>query len=246
MNINEFKLLNYFYNKSIKRENILIDKQTIQVLNNHRLIKKLIKASLIKNDQSGITELGLKKLNPYKVDNAVILAAGIATRLVPLSLEYPKGLFEVRGQKLIEREIEQLKEAGINNIMVVLGYKKEMFYYLKDKYDVKFIINEEYNTKNNIESLYRAKDYLKNTYVCPCDVYFISNPFNQYEYNSFYAGYESNEQTDEMYAITDNDNRIIDIKNSLKSGNILLGHTFWNKNFSKKFIDLAKCDQKIN
>ena len=139
MNINEFKLLNYFYNKSIKRENILIDKQTIQVLNNHRLIKKLIKASLIKNDQSGITELGLKKLNPYKVDNAVILAAGIATRLVPLSLEYPKGLFEVRGQKLIEREIEQLKEAGINNIMVVLGYKKEMFYYLKDKYDINFL-----------------------------------------------------------------------------------------------------------
>ena len=188
MDINEFKLLNFFYNKSIKREDILIDKQTTQVLNNHRLIKKLIEDNLIENDKSGITKFGLAKLKPYKVDNAVILAAGIATRLVPLSLEYPKGLFEVKGQKLIEREIEQLKEAGINNIAVVLGYKKEMFYYLKEKYDVKLIINEEYNTKNNIESLYCAKEYLKNTYICPCDEYFISNPFNQYEYDSFYAG----------------------------------------------------------
>lgn len=153
MNINEFKLLNFFYNKSIRRKNILIDKQTTQVLNNHHLIKKMIKDNLIEDDKSGITEFGLAKLKPYKVDNAVILAAGIATRLVPLSLEYPKGLFEVKGQKLIEREIEQLKEAGINDITVVLGYKKEMFYYLKEKYDVKLIINEEYNTKNNIESL---------------------------------------------------------------------------------------------
>lgn len=245
MNINEFKLLNFFYNKSIRRKNILIDKQTTQVLNNHHLIKKLIKDNLIEDDKSGITEFGLAKLKPYKVDNAVILAAGIATRLVPLSLEYPKGLFEVKGQKLIEREIEQLKEAGINDITVVLGYKKEMFYYLKEKYDVKLIINEEYNTKNNIESLYCAKDYLKNTYVCPCDEYFISNPFNQYEYDSFYAGYESSKQSDEMYAITDNDNQIIDMKKSLTDGNVLLGHTFWNKEFSNKFIDLVKFDQAV-
>ena len=43
-----------------------------------------------------------------KVRHAVILAAGAATRFVPLSLEQPKGLFEVNGQRLIDRQIEQL------------------------------------------------------------------------------------------------------------------------------------------
>ena len=66
-----------------------------------------------------------------KVRNAVILAAGAATRFVPLSLEQPKGLYEVNGRRLIDRQIEQLLEAGITDITLVLGYKKEMFYYLK-------------------------------------------------------------------------------------------------------------------
>ena len=48
-----------------------------------------------------------------KVRHAVILAAGAATRFVPLSLEQPKGLYEVNGKRLIDRQIEQLQEAGV-------------------------------------------------------------------------------------------------------------------------------------
>ncbi|WP_251717087.1 phosphotransferase [Lactobacillus agrestimuris] len=243
MDINEFKLLNYFYNKSHNRSSILLDKQTQRVLNNKKLVQNCITKGLIRNNK--ITDEGINKLQPYKVTNAVIMAAGAATRLIPISLEYPKGLFEVRGQRLIEREIKQLKEAEITNITVVLGYKKEMFYYLKDKYDVKLIINDQYNIKNNIESLYLAKNELSNTYICPCDQYFINNPFNKFEYNSFYAGYESDSQADEMYAITDNEDKIIDMKKSMSSGDILLGHTFWTNEFSQKFIKIAESDQKV-
>ena len=80
-----------------------------------------------------------------KVRHAVILAAGAATRFVPLSLEQPKGLYTVNGQALIDRQIEQLLEAGIKDITVVLGYKKEMFAYLAPKYGVRLIDNPEYN-----------------------------------------------------------------------------------------------------
>lgn len=243
MDINEFKLLNYFYNKSMNRSSILLDKQTKLVLNNKKLIQRLIDENLIVNNK--ITSQGINNLQPYKVDNAVIMAAGAATRLIPISLEYPKGLFEVKGQKLIEREIEQLKEAGITDITVVLGYKKEMFYYLKDKHNVKLLINDQYNLKNNIESLYLARNKLHNTYVCPCDQYFIANPFNRFEYSSFYAGYESDSQINEMYAITDNEDRITDMEKSMSYGNVLLGHTFWTNKFSEKFIEIAKKDQKI-
>lgn len=57
----------------------------------------------------------------------MILAAGASTRFIPLSLEQPKGLFEVKGEKLIERQIQQLQDAGIKNITIVLGYKKKCF-----------------------------------------------------------------------------------------------------------------------
>ena len=60
-----------------------------------------------------------------------------------------------------------------------------MFYYLKDKYDVKFVINDSFNIKNNIESLYLVKNELKNTYICVSDSYYIENPFNRFEYRHF-------------------------------------------------------------
>ena len=108
-------------------------------------------------DDKGLTPKGLKSLKPYKVKNAIIMAAGMSSRFVPLSYEKPKGLLVVKGEVLIERQIEQLKEAGIDEIVIVVGYKKESFFYLEDKYGVKIIINPEYNIKNNIETLYVAR-----------------------------------------------------------------------------------------
>ena len=61
----------------------------------------------------------------HQVDNAIIMAAGVSSRFVPLSYEKPKALIEVKGEILIERQIKQLKEAGIPEIVVVTGYKKE-------------------------------------------------------------------------------------------------------------------------
>ena len=179
LSINEFILLNYLDNRTG-----LMDKLTQHVLNNKSLYTRLDNRGLIHNYR--LTDAGKAALKPYRVDNAVIMAAGAATRFIPLSLEQPKGLYEVKGQLLVERIIEQLKEAGINDITVILGYKKEMFYYLQEKYGVKFIINDEYNSKNNIWSLYLAKNELKNTYICCCDNFFTENPFHQYEYASFY------------------------------------------------------------
>ena len=102
----------------------------------------------------------------YKVDNAIIMAAGTASRFAPLSFEKPKALIEVRGEVLIERQIKQLFATGINEIVIIVGYKKEQFDYLIDKYGVKLVENKDYLTRNNNASIYYAKQYLKNTYVC--------------------------------------------------------------------------------
>ena len=55
--------------------------------------------------------------------NAIIIAAGTSSRFVPLSFEKPKGLIEVKGEVLIERQLRQLNEAGIDDITIVVGYK---------------------------------------------------------------------------------------------------------------------------
>jgi len=84
--------------------------------------------------------------------NAVIMAAGLSTRFVPLSLEIPKALLKVKGEVLIERQIRQLREAGVQEIVVVIGYLKEQFQYLREKYDVILIENPVYKIRNNHSS----------------------------------------------------------------------------------------------
>ena len=62
--------------------------------------------------------------------NAIIMAAGKSDRFAPFSYEKPKGLFIVREEVLIERQIEQLLEANVNEIYVVVGYMKEKFFFI--------------------------------------------------------------------------------------------------------------------
>ena len=66
--------------------------------------------------------------------NAVILAAGKSSNFAPFTYEKPKGIFCVKGEILIERQIKQLLEAGVEEIHVVVGYMKEKFFYLEEKY----------------------------------------------------------------------------------------------------------------
>ena len=89
-----------------------------------------------------------------KVDNAIIMAAGTASRFAPLSYEKPKALIEVYGEVLIERQIRQLREAGVDEIIIVTGYMAEQFEYLEDKYGVVLVHNPDYLTRNNNASIY--------------------------------------------------------------------------------------------
>ena len=77
--------------------------------------------------------------------NAIILAAGKSNRFAPFTYEKPKGLFRVRGEILIERQIVQLQKAGIYEIYIVVGYMKEKFFYLEQKYGVHLIVNLNYS-----------------------------------------------------------------------------------------------------
>ncbi|MBQ9609997.1 MAG: phosphotransferase [Lachnospiraceae bacterium] len=197
-------------------------------------------------DDSGITDDGIAALKPYKVENAVIMAAGLSSRFVPLSLEKPKGLLIVKNEVLIERQIEQLQEAGIKDIILVLGYKKESFFYLEDKYEgIKIIINPEYSKKNNTHTIYLAQKYIRNSYICSSDDYFEENPFEEYVYQSYYSAIHVSKKTNEWYMIPDKKMNIAKVKKSGEDGYIMLGHVYWDKNFSDGILKILNEDHEI-
>lgn len=118
--------------------------------------------------------------------NAIILAAGSGLGMMPLNYETPKALLEVKNEILVERLIRQLHDVGIRNIIIVVGFKKERFDYLIDKYGVKLIVNNEYARSNNFISLLKAEKYIDNCYIVPSDLYCRSNMFCENETTSWY------------------------------------------------------------
>ena len=126
------------------------------------------------------------KTKDFKTTNAIILAAGYGLRMLPINREIPKALLNVKGETLIERLIKQLQEKEIRDIAIVVGFQKEKFEYLIDKYNIKLVVNADYAISNNSLSLYLAKEQINGTYIVPGDLYFFKNPFNYYEYDSWY------------------------------------------------------------
>ena len=174
-----------------------------------------------------------------KVDNAIIMAAGTASRFAPLSYEKPKALIEVRGEVLIERQIRQLREAGIEEVVVVTGYKAEQFEYLKDKYGVVLINNPYYLTRNNNSSIYAAREYIKNSYICSSDNYFITNPFESDVDESYYSAVYMEGDTGE-WCISEDGGWIKDVKVGGQDSWVMLGHVFWTESFSRSFLHILE------
>ena len=168
-----------------------------------------------------------------KIDNAIIMAAGYSSRFAPLSYETPKSLIRVKGEILLERQIEQLKSSGIVEIILVVGYKKEMFDYLVEKYGVIIIENSEYNIRNNHSSLWTARNYLKNSYICSSDNYFMKNPFYKQEEYPFYSVVYEIGKTEEWCVTTDSKGWINNVLIGGTDSWIMMGHALFSKEFSK-------------
>ncbi len=174
----------------------------------------------------------------YIVDNAVIMAAGTSSRFAPLSYEMPKALITVKGEVLIERQIRQLKEAGIDKIYIVTGYKAEMFSYLEEKFGVHLVHNPDFLTRNNNASIYAVKDVVKNTYICSADNYFSENPFEKKVSDCYYSAVYADGQTKEWCMKYDENDTVYDVKIGGENAWYMLGHVFWSEDFTKKFLEI--------
>ena len=178
-----------------------------------------------------------------KVENAIIMAAGLGTRMRPLTNEIPKPLVKVNGKRMIETIIQGLNQNGITDISIVTGYLADKFDFLANKYSgIKLINNPYYQKYNNLSSLYVARNELKNTIILDGDQ--LINNLNVLDSRfdkSGYAGSWVNEWTDEWIMHSDDNGRVISRdRDGGQEGYRLYSVSKWTAEDSKKLSKLVE------
>lgn len=194
----------------------------------NKVCKELLDSGLINDD--GITEAGLKELEPYAAKRAVFIAAGFGSRLVPITLNTPKPLVRVNGKRIIDGLIDACLAADIKEIYIVRGYLAEQFDQLLYKYPmIKFIENPLFNECNNISSALLARHLLQNAYVFEADL-LISNPdiIEKYHYSSDFLGIKV-DRTDDWCFEVDKNNIIVEEKVGGLNCWQMVGISYWDR-----------------
>lgn len=101
---------------------------------------------------------------------AVILAAGVGRRLRPLTYDKPKGLVDVHGKALLHHQLQALFAAGVEDVVIVTGYRQELLREAVECWrlpfhSVEWVVNEDYATTNTLISV---------SLVAPC---VLGHPF---------------------------------------------------------------------
>ena len=188
----EFEILSYIDEKGVKKFSYreLVDNLNISGETISKTIIQLEQKECIKKFEGilELTEVAYRELEPYRVQRAVIFAAGFGSRMVPVTLTTPKPMVKVNGVRIIDRLIDALMAKDIQDITIVRGYLKERFDDLLEKYPfLHFVDNDRYEKENNISSALLAGGKVDNCYICAGDL-LITNPaiIRKYNYRSNY------------------------------------------------------------
>lgn len=205
----------------------------------NKTIKELTENGLIEGDF--ITSKGVDAMEPYRVQRAVIIAAGFGSRMVPITLNTPKPLVRVKGSRIIDSCLDALKDAGINEIYIIRGYLAEQFDQLLYKYpNIKFIENPIYNEANNLSSIVCAGDLLQNAYVVEADL-LLSNKklIKKYQYSSNYLGIPV-KRTDDWCVKVGNDGFVNKMAIGGEDCYQMVGISYWTTDDGKKLYTDAR------
>lgn len=169
------------------------------------------------------------------IKRAIFIAAGEGNRLRPVTLDVPKPLIKVNGKRIIDTSIDALKENGIREIYIVVGYMKEKFYEIyKDDPDIHILENPFYLQGNNITSMYIARKYLSQAFVVEADILVKDkNIFNTNIEKSGYMSSWMNPVPEWMLKVEKG--RIVHCdKEGKGEGYRLWGISMWNKSDGEK------------
>ena len=176
--------------------------------------------------------------------NAIILAAGMGTRLRPLTNDTPKSLVKVNGEPIIEKQIKYIKEIGIKDITIITGYLNQRFDYLVDKYGVTTIFNDKFDIYNNGYTMYLVKDLIQDSYIFEGDVYLTRNFLNPGINESTYFGGKKENFINEWILEYNTENKITNIKIDSGTDYIMSGVSYWTMEDGKRIK--AKLEEMVN
>ncbi|WP_102264471.1 phosphocholine cytidylyltransferase family protein [Mesobacillus jeotgali] len=190
---------------------------------------------------------------------ALILAAGMGTRLRPLTDNKPKSMVEVNGVPILFKQLYNLMNNGIKDITIVAGYCADVIVQSINKSFpfVKVIVNEEYETTNNMYSAYLAKQNFINSefLLMNADVFYdemIINELIKSEYGNAVV-VEQGEYNDENMKVKVIDGKIVGISKEITdedSFGVSIDVYKFNSNgsisFFNKIVDYIENKKELN
>lgn len=169
---------------------------------------------------------------------ALIMAAGVGTRISRYIEGKPKCTVDIGGYTLIEYTIKQLEDRGIKEIGMILGYKCNIIEDLLKKHNIKFYYNYFFEVTNSIASAWFAKDFFNDDLIMMnADVFLESNLidiiFKEKRSPILFSDSSRKEEAD--YKFYYEDNQLI------KYGKELTG-----EDISGEYVGIAKMDKEFS
>jgi CTP:phosphocholine cytidylyltransferase-like protein len=167
----------------------------------------------------------------------IVMAAGLGSRLKDLTKETPKPLLKVNGKSMLETNIEYMIEAKIDRVVIIVGYLKEKFAYLKEKYrdqiEISFVENNRYTDFNTVYSMFCARnEFVCDSYFTTADNYLLENLYKKYQADySFYLLRPAQHFEKEEWTVKlDSNLRFVSVDLHGHNGNSYSGVSFWKQN----------------
>lgn len=161
--------------------------------------------------------------------NAIILAAGMGTRLRPLTNEIPKALVSVGNESFFERQVRLLRRQGIREITVLTGYCAQAFLPWHEDRDLNFVHNDHFHDWNNLYSMFLVRDRLGDTLVLDGDVWVGEEalPSRAPRTSRWFVGHRTG-MANEWAVVQDDSGRVSRIEVRGGAGWILTGLSYWS------------------
>jgi choline kinase len=150
---------------------------------------------------------------------AIILAAGVGSRIRPLTDNCPKSLLTIGDKTILEMMVSHIRDCGINEIIFVLGYLQEQIIdYVKDKFPdliVHFVSNDRYSETNTAFSLMLTKDLVANSEIVKFDadvvfdIQILNDLIASYSGNRLCIDKNINLDAEAIKVIVDDQNRVV-------------------------------------
>ena len=176
---------------------------------------------------------------------AVILAAGVASRLKPLTDNTPKCLLKIGKKNILERTIDNLIQNDITDIIVVTGFLEEQITdFISSNYpqlNAKYLNNEKYDSTNNIYSLWMIKDLVLNDdmFLLDSDILFdqrIIGLLLNSGYQNCLAIRSDHQLSEEEIKVTADSNRAIKKINKVVDPKAAIGESIGIEKFSAEYL----------